>query len=82
MNLDLETTQRAERVLGTDHPTTLGVNHNLVLDLRAAGRSQEAEATHTDVLTRYRRVLGDAHLAVLAATRGIRANCDIDPIAL
>lgn len=82
LTLGLEVTQRAEQALGAEHPTTLATHHNLALDLRAAGRSQEAEATHADVLTRYRQALGDTHPAVMAAARGLRANCDIDPIAL
>jgi tetratricopeptide (TPR) repeat protein len=82
LTLDSEVTERAERVLGADHPTTLAAGHNLVLDLRAVGRGQEAESAHADVLARYRRVLGDTHPAVMAAAKDIRANCDIDPVAL
>ena len=80
--LDTEALDRAKRVLGTDHPTTLAALVNLALDLRTLGRTQEAETKHAEGLTRYRHVLGDAHLATTEAARGVRANCDIDPLPL
>ena len=73
---------RALRVLGEDHPTTLAATANLALDQRSLGRSQEAETTHAEVMTRYRRVFGDAHPATIATASGARADCDIDTLPI
>jgi tetratricopeptide (TPR) repeat protein len=80
--LTTEALGRAERVLGDDHPTTLAASLNLVLDLRALGRGADAEKRYADVLSRYRKVLGEQHPATINATKGIRADCDIDPLPL
>jgi tetratricopeptide (TPR) repeat protein len=82
LELDLETAERASRVLGENHPTTLGVQANVAVDLRELGRTQESETRHADVVTRYRAVLGDTHAGTIAAARGARAECDIDPMPL
>ncbi|WP_394621419.1 FxSxx-COOH system tetratricopeptide repeat protein [Lentzea sp. JNUCC 0626] len=74
--------ERGRRVLGVDHPTVLAVSLNLGYDLRAAGRQEEAAPHHEPVLDRYRKVLGEAHPGTIAATRGERANCDIDPLLM
>ena len=78
--LDAEALERSNRVLGADHATTLAAALNQVLDLRTLGRKQDAETRYPDVLTGYRQVLGDVHPAAIAAARGIRADCDIDPL--
>lgn len=82
--LELETDMlaRSERVLGRDHPTTLAAHLNRALDLRRLERAQEAETAYADVLTRYRAVLGEAHPGAVAAAKGVRADCDIDPLPL
>jgi hypothetical protein len=80
--IDTDAVERAERTLGVDHPTTLAASLNLVFDLRALGREQDAEKGYADVLSRYRRVLGERHQATVNAAKGIRADCDIDPLPL
>ena len=80
--LDTEALERAQRVLGEHHPTTLAAAVNGVFDLRALGRTQEAESRYADIMTTYRRVFGESHPATVAAAKGIRANCDIDPLSL
>jgi tetratricopeptide (TPR) repeat protein len=72
---------RAGEVHGPDHPTTLAAEVNVIFDLRTTGHD-ETEAQYSDVMTRYRRRLGNDHLATILASRGSRANCDIDPILL
>jgi tetratricopeptide (TPR) repeat protein len=78
--LGTEALERSERILGADHPTTLAAGLNLALDMRAVGRTQEAETRYADALVRYRHVLGDQHPGTMAAVRGVRADCDIDPV--
>ncbi|MGH3623875.1 MAG: FxSxx-COOH system tetratricopeptide repeat protein [Sciscionella sp.] len=80
--VDTEALERSERVLGIDHPTSLAASLNLVLDLRVLGREQDAEKRYADVLTRYRMALGEEHPATIAAVKGVRADCDIDPLPL
>ncbi|MEQ0561730.1 FxSxx-COOH system tetratricopeptide repeat protein [Amycolatopsis sp. NEAU-NG30] len=79
---DAELLERSRRVLGENHPTTLAVQLNWSLDLRALGRAEEADELYEDVMNRYRHVLGEAHPGTVAASRGVRADCDIDPMPL
>ncbi|GHG20418.1 MULTISPECIES: FxSxx-COOH system tetratricopeptide repeat protein [Amycolatopsis] len=79
---DADLIDRARDVLGEDHPTTLAVQLNRSLDLRAMGEMTEADALYEDVMTRYRLVLGETHPGTVAASRGVRADCDIDPMPL
>jgi tetratricopeptide (TPR) repeat protein len=79
---DAELLERSRRVLGPDHPTTLAVQLNRSLDLRALGQTEEADGLYEDVMNRYRHVLGDVHPGTVAASRGVRADCDIDPTPL
>lgn len=72
---------RARAMLGPDHPTTLAAEVNIVFDLRVAGHN-DTEKQYSDVMARYRHTLGDAHPATVQASRGQRANCDIDPLML
>lgn len=72
---------RSRDTLGADHPNTLAAAVNLVFDRRAAG-DDGTEVQFADVLARYRRTLGDGNLATVSASRGDRANCDIDPLVL
>ncbi|MFC3891916.1 FxSxx-COOH system tetratricopeptide repeat protein [Lentzea rhizosphaerae] len=80
--LGQDAVERAERVLGPNHPTTLAAAINLGLDLRAAGRTEEAKPYSGPILDRYRKVLGQAHPGTIAAIKGVRADCDIDPILM
>ncbi|MDX3187393.1 FxSxx-COOH system tetratricopeptide repeat protein [Streptomyces sp. MN03-5084-2B] len=80
--LDADLLVRTRHVMGEDHPTTLAVQLNRSLDLRKLGETAEADALYQDVLTRYRLVLGESHPGTEAATRGVRADCDIDPMPL
>ncbi|WP_410640781.1 FxSxx-COOH system tetratricopeptide repeat protein, partial [Amycolatopsis sp. lyj-346] len=82
MALDADLFDRARRVLGEDHPTTLAVQLNRSLDLRATGQTAEADVLYEDVMTRYRLVLGETHPGTESASRGVRADCDIDPMPL
>lgn len=79
---DAELLERARRVLGKIHPTTLAVQLNRSLDLRALGQTEEADDLYEDVIGSYRLVLGETHPATVAASRGVRAECDIDPMPL
>jgi hypothetical protein len=80
--MGIEASERSNNALGVDHPTSLAASLNLVLDLRTLNRGQEAESRYADVLTRYRKVLGNQHPATIAAGKGIRADCDLDPLPL
>ncbi|MFG1639773.1 FxSxx-COOH system tetratricopeptide repeat protein [Amycolatopsis sp. NPDC049252] len=80
--LDADLLDRARRVLGEDHPTTLAAQLNRSLDLRALGETAEADGLYEDVVTRYRLVLGENHPGTESAARGVRADCDIDPMPL
>ena len=81
--LDVATTERAERLWGADHLTTLAVKANLAQDLRALGREDESNALRTEVVSKTSARLGTAHPAVREfANPDLRANCDIDPMPL
>ncbi|WP_328644712.1 FxSxx-COOH system tetratricopeptide repeat protein [Amycolatopsis sp. NBC_00348] len=80
--IDDEMLTRARRILGKDHPTTLAAQLNRSLDLRAQGDDGEADVLYQDVMERYRAVLGETHPGTLSASRGVRADCDIDPMPL
>ncbi|HEU5470527.1 MAG TPA: FxSxx-COOH system tetratricopeptide repeat protein [Actinophytocola sp.] len=82
LTLGQDATERADRVLGAEHPITLAGRLNVAMDLRMLGRTQEADARHADVVGGFRRVLGERHPATQDAVRGLRANCDIDPLPL
>ncbi|WP_370968356.1 FxSxx-COOH system tetratricopeptide repeat protein [Amycolatopsis sp. cg9] len=80
--LDADLLERSRRVLGDDHPTTLAVQLNRSLDLRSLGQTAEADLLYDDVLTRYHMVLGENHPGTVSASRGVRADCDIDPMPM
>jgi tetratricopeptide (TPR) repeat protein len=81
VELGNEMLDRSQNVLGPDHPTTLAAAVNMVFDLRVTG-DHDTEARYSDVMGRYRRTLSDGHMATVAASRGDRANCDIDPLLM
>ncbi|RDI19202.1 FxSxx-COOH system tetratricopeptide repeat protein [Lentzea flaviverrucosa] len=80
--LGQDAVERGGRVLGVNHPTVLAASLNLGHDLRTAGRPEEAVPYHEPVLDRYRKVLGEAHPGTISAVKGVRANCDIDPLLM
>ncbi|KJK51066.1 cytochrome C [Lentzea aerocolonigenes] len=80
--LGQDAVERGGRVLGANHPTVLAAALNLGHDLRAAGREEEAAPYRDPVVDRYRKVLGEAHPGTIAAAKGMRANCDIDPLLM
>lgn len=82
IELGRDAVERGRHVLGEDHPTVVAAGFNLGLDLAAAGRTDEAAPFRDPILIKYRKVFGEAHPATQAATRGTRANCDIDPILM
>ncbi|MFF1610138.1 FxSxx-COOH system tetratricopeptide repeat protein [Amycolatopsis sp. NPDC058278] len=81
LELGTDIVARAERVLGAGHPITLAACFNRVLDLRSVGQ-QGVEAAYAEVLAQYRHALGDGHPDVQAVLKGLRADCDIDPLPL
>jgi tetratricopeptide (TPR) repeat protein len=78
--LGTEAADRSARALGVEHPTTLAASLNLALDLRVLGRREEAESRHAEAVSGYQRALGESHPATIGAVKGVRANCDIDPL--
>jgi hypothetical protein len=72
---------RVQGTLGADHPTALAATVNLIFDMRVVGH-EDVEGQFSDVMARYRKILGDEHLATILASRGSRANCDIDPLLI
>jgi tetratricopeptide (TPR) repeat protein len=72
--LQLQVMQTRKRVLGDEHPDTLGSKTNLALTYRNQGRWNEAEELSVQVMQMRKRVLGDEHpdtltiMANLAAT--------------
>jgi hypothetical protein len=71
-----DTLTRRRRVLGDDHPDTLGSAHNLAVDLRALGEHHQARELDEDTLTRYRRILGDDHPHTLRSARNLAADLE------
>lgn len=80
--LDSGLLDKARHVLGEDHPMTLAVQLNRSLDLRELGENVAADSLRSDVLMRHVRVLGSNHPNTESAARGVRADCDIDPMPL
>jgi tetratricopeptide (TPR) repeat protein len=82
IELGRDALNRGTQVLGGDHPTVLAAAFNLGLDLRATGRADEAASYLEPTVAKYGKILGDGHPATIAAHRGIRADCDIDPMLM
>jgi hypothetical protein len=61
------------RVLGDDHPSTLGTANSLSSRLNAMGEHQAARELAEDTLAKQRQILGDNHPATLhtAANLGV-----------
>jgi hypothetical protein len=62
-----------ERILGPDHPDTLGSRNNLADAYRVAGRTAEAITMQKQTLAVQERVLGPDHPDTLAS-RGTLAD--------
>jgi tetratricopeptide (TPR) repeat protein len=60
-----------ERVLGPDHPDTLGSRNNLAAAYQEAGRTAEAIALHERTLTDYERLLGRDHPHTLTSRNNL-----------
>jgi tetratricopeptide (TPR) repeat protein len=60
-----------ERVLGADHPETLGSRNNLADAYREAGRLDDAVALHQQTLADYERVLGADHPGTLLSRNNL-----------
>ncbi len=82
VELGRDAVERGKQVLGEDHPTVLVASFNLGLDLTALGRAEEAGPFRDPILVKYRQILGEAHPGTQAAVRGVRGDCDIDPMLM
>lgn len=80
--LDTEVLIRARRTLGDHHPGTLAIRLNRALDLQRLERTLEGRAEQLASVARLQRVLRNGHPMLDAAERGIRAECDTDPMPL
>ena len=70
---------RLTRLLGEQHPVTLGCAANLMLDLRADGAAEEADALLAGTMSGYEQTFGLDHPLTEAAAAGTRINWDFDP---
>jgi tetratricopeptide (TPR) repeat protein len=70
----------ATDVRGPLHPDTLAAGANLALDLRAAGSRDDD--LRERMLADWRALMGEAHPTVVDVARGIRVECDIEPLAI
>jgi Tetratricopeptide repeat len=62
-----------ERVLGADHPDTLGLRNNLAAAYQAAGRAADAIPLHERTLADRERVLGPDHPSTLGSRNNLAA---------
>ena len=61
------------------HPVKLGCAANLMLDRRADGADEEADALLAGTIGGYERTFGPDHPMTEAAAAGTRINWDFDP---
>ena len=66
-NKSFHDVHRAEGVLGTEHPSTLGSMNNLASVLSSQGKYEEAEEMHGQALAFRERVLGKEHRDTLTS---------------
>ena len=59
------------RVLGPDHPDTLGSRYNLAIAYLTAGRTEEAIALHEQTMAARERILGPDHPSTLKARNSL-----------
>ena len=64
----------SKRVLGDDHPDTLGTAAKLVIALSELGRHKRASALAEETLPLARQVLGADHPDTLACERNVSAS--------
>jgi tetratricopeptide (TPR) repeat protein len=66
--------ERGSRILGADHPYTLGAAMGLGADLRGVGRYDDAMVSDRETLRRAQRVFGDSHPRTLAAANNLAVS--------
>ena len=70
------------RVLGNDHPDTLGSINNMGSVLDSLGRYEEALPYYEESLEGRRRVLGNDHLSTLVSIYNLLDTlCSLDPVS-
>ena len=69
----------ARAVRGAEHPDTLAIGANLVLDRAAAGDPGGSTALRDELLVLLRRQPGPAHPVAAEITHGRRVECDLEP---
>ena len=69
--MDRQTLQLKEKVLGKEHPDTLGSMNNLASSLRQQGKFAEAEAMDWQTLQLREKVLGKEHPDTLRSMMGL-----------
>lgn len=67
----------AERLLGSEHPGTLSIRHNLAIAYRAAGRLADAIAISEPLLADRQRILGAEHHQTLFARNTYANACRV-----
>lgn len=72
--LQVELVKGAQFTLGSEHPETLIVRHNMASTLDSLGRIDEAAAVFLELLQDCRRVVGREHPSTMAALRSL-AGC-------
>ncbi|MDT0569417.1 FxSxx-COOH system tetratricopeptide repeat protein [Streptomyces sp. DSM 3412] len=70
----LDAYQRGSRVLGEEHPYTLGAAMSLGADLRGVGRYADAMESDRETLRRTRRIFGDSHPRTLSAANNLAVS--------
>ncbi|MDX3612857.1 FxSxx-COOH system tetratricopeptide repeat protein [Streptomyces europaeiscabiei] len=66
--------ERGSRILGEEHPYTLGAAMSLGSDLRSVGRYADAMESDRETLRRTRRVFGENHPRALAAANNLAVS--------
>jgi cellulose biosynthesis protein BcsQ/tetratricopeptide (TPR) repeat protein len=66
--------ERGSRILGGDHPYTLGAAMSLGSDLRGVGRYADAMESDRETLRRTRRIFGDSHQRTLQAANNLAVS--------
>jgi hypothetical protein len=63
-----------QRILGDDHPHTLGTMNNLALSYQSLGRTKEAAEMQEKSLETRQRILGDEHPHTLGTMDGLASS--------
>jgi hypothetical protein len=72
--LDEDTFDVRVRILGPDHPDTLGSRNNLAVSYRSMGRHEEALALDEGTVAAYERVLGPDHPDTFTSRRNLASD--------